>query len=61
VASIRAAFARLNHVFDLAHLRAHSRWGQYTRIAAKIAAYHLGLWFNRRLGRPRGALATLLV
>ena len=58
---VDTTFARLNHVFDLAHLRPHSRWGQYTRIAAKIAAYHIGLWFNRRLGRPLGALATLLV
>jgi hypothetical protein len=57
---VDTVFARLSQVFDFEHLNAHSRWGQYTRIAAKIAAYHIGLWFNQCLGRPLGALATLL-
>jgi hypothetical protein len=57
---VDTVFARLSQVFDFEHLNAHSRWGQYTRIAAKIAAYHLGLWLNQSLGRPLGALATLL-
>ena len=58
---VETVFARLNAVFDFNHLHAHSRWGQYTRIAAKLAAYHVGVWFNQCLGRPLGALATLLV
>jgi hypothetical protein len=58
---VDTVFARLNEVFDLEHLNAHSRWGQCARIAAKMAAYHIGLWFNQCLGRPPGALATLLV
>jgi len=57
---VDTTFARLALVFDIQHLNAHSRWGQYTRLAAKIAAYHLALWFNALLGRPLGALATLL-
>lgn len=57
---VDTVFARLSQVFDFEHLNAHSRWGQYTRIAAKLAAYHLGLWFNQSLGRPLGALATLI-
>jgi hypothetical protein len=57
---VDTAFGWLNQVFAFEHLNAHSRWGQYTRIAAKIAAYHLGLWLNQQLGRPLGALATLL-
>jgi hypothetical protein len=52
--------ARLVDVFGLHRLQAHSRWGQLTRIAAKCAAYNLGVWLNRQLGRPDGALATLI-
>lgn len=58
---VETVFARLNDVFGLQCLRAHSRWGQYTRLAAVMAAYNLGLWLNRRAGRPLGALATLLL
>ena len=57
---IDTTFGFLVEVFDWQRPAAHSRWGQYTRIAAKIAAYHLGLWLNRRLGRPLRALATLI-
>ncbi len=57
---IDTVFGWLNQVFDFERLNAHSRWGQYTRIAAKIAAYHLGLWLNHCFGRPLGALETLL-
>jgi hypothetical protein len=57
---VDTAFAFLDTVFNLEHLQAHSRWGQYTRIAAKTAAYNLGLFINRLLGRPLGALATLI-
>ncbi len=57
---IETVFACLSQVFALEHLDAHSRWGQYTRIAAKLAAYHLGLWLNQALGRPLLALATLI-
>jgi hypothetical protein len=57
---VETVFARLTQVFGVQHLNAHSRWGQYTRLAAKIAAYHIGFWFNRCLGRPDGALETLL-
>jgi hypothetical protein len=57
---IETVFARLSDVFGIKRLLAHSRWGQYTRIAAKMAAYHLGMFLNLLLGRPPGALATLL-
>ncbi len=58
---IDTTFAALTTVFGWQHLGAHSRWGQYTRIAATFAAYHIGLWLNHALGRPLHALATLLV
>jgi hypothetical protein len=58
---VETVFARLNDVFGLQRLRAHSRWGQSTRLAAVMAAYNFGLWLNRLLGRPYGALPTLLL
>ena len=57
---IDTTFAFLTNVFGWQALNAHSRWGQYTRLAAKFAAYHLGLLLNRIHGRPLHALATLL-
>lgn len=57
---IETTFARLSDVFDLKRLHAHSRWGQYTRLAIVMAAYNIGLWLNRQLGRKEGALATLI-
>jgi len=32
-----------------------------TPVAAKLAAYNLGIWINRSLGRPDIAFATLIV
>jgi hypothetical protein len=57
---IDTTFGFLSDVFGWQKLHAHSRWGQYTRIAAKFAAYHLGMFLNRCLARPLHALATLI-
>jgi len=57
---IDTVFARLDQTFGIKHLRAHSRWGQYTRLAAKTAAYNLAAFLNRLLQRPLGAVETLL-
>lgn len=57
---IETAFAQLDQVFGVKQLQAHSRWGQLTRLAAKSAAYNLGLFINRMLGRPFRTLATLV-
>ena len=57
---IETVFARLTEVFGLKRLNAHSDWGKITRLAAKTAAYNLGIFFNRLLKRPDGALATLI-
>jgi hypothetical protein len=57
---IETVFAILTVVFDIKSHRAHSRWGQYTRIAAKIAAYHFGIHINLALGRNRFQHETLL-
>jgi len=57
---VDTVFSRLGEVFGFSRLQAHSRWGQLTRLAAKFSAYNFGLWLNRQLGRPLGALATLL-
>jgi hypothetical protein len=58
---VETVFARLSDVFGIKRLQAHSDWGKITRLAAKMAAYNLGCFFNRLLGRPDGALATLIV
>ena len=57
---VETVFARLCEVFGLKRLNAHTDWGKVTRLAAKMAAYNLGILFNRWFGRPDGALATLI-
>ena len=57
---IETTFALLDEVFGLKRLTAHSRWGQYTRLAAKTAAFNLGILLNRMLHRPLLALGTLI-
>jgi hypothetical protein len=57
---VDTVFARLDETFALKRLNAHSYWGQLTRVAAKMPAYNIGIFLNRLLGRPDGALATLL-
>jgi hypothetical protein len=59
--AIETAFAELTMVFGVSRPDAHTYWGLLTRMAAKIAAYNLGLAINRRLSRPDFALATLIV
>jgi hypothetical protein len=58
--AIETVFARLNDVFDLQRLQAHSRWGQLTRLACTMAAYNFGVYLNRLLHRQDGQLATLI-
>lgn len=53
-------YSLLSNVFGIKRLGAHSRWGQYTRVAAKMAALNIGLFVNQQLGRPLLALETLL-
>jgi hypothetical protein len=57
---VDTVFSRLTEVFSLNRLNAHSDWGLSTRLAAMMAAYNCGLFLNQSLGRPLGALATLL-
>jgi hypothetical protein len=58
---IETVFATLTDVFAVKRLAVHSSWGQYARLAAIAAAHNLGIWLNRRLGRPGLALATLIL
>lgn len=57
---IETVYALMTEVFGIKRVNAHSQWGQYTRLAAKAAAYNLGLFINHLLQRPLGALATLI-
>lgn len=58
---VETAFAHLGDTFGLKYPGAHTTWGLLTRMAAKAAAYNLGLLLNRMLGRPDFAFATLIV
>ena len=58
---IETVFSHLCDDFGLKYPGAHTTWGLITRVAAKLAAYNLGLAINRDLGRPNFALATLIV
>ena len=58
---IETVFSHLCESFGLKYPGAHTTWGLITRVAAKLAAYNLGLWINRDLGRDNFALATLIV
>jgi hypothetical protein len=58
---VETAFAHLGESFGLKYPGAHTKWGLLTRIAAKLAAYNLGIWINRALGRADFSFATLIV
>jgi hypothetical protein len=58
---VETAFANLCDSFGLKYPGAHTTWGLITRIAAKLAAYAVGIDINRTLGRPDFAFATLIV
>jgi hypothetical protein len=58
---VETTFANLTERFGLKYPGAHSTWGLLMRVAAKVAAYNLGIMINRLLGRPDFAFATLIV
>jgi hypothetical protein len=58
---VETTFAHLSESFGLKYPGAHTRWGLLARVAAKVAAYNLGILMNRLLSRPDFAFATLIV
>jgi hypothetical protein len=58
---VETAFAHLCESFGLKYPGAHTKWGLITRVAAKLAAYNVGIRINRALGRADFAFATLIV
>src|SRR5215475_12004521 len=58
---VETTFANLSETFGLKYPGAHSTWGLLMPVAAKVAAYNLGIMLNRLLGRPDFAFATLIV
>ena len=58
---VETTFSNLTENFGLKYPGAHTSWGLLTRVAAKVAAYNLGILMNRLLGRPDFAFATLIV
>lgn len=45
--------------FKLETTRARSLWGVGTRVVAKLLAFNLSIFLNRRLGRPDLAIKDL--
>jgi hypothetical protein len=58
---VETTCANLTERFGLKYPGAHRTWGLLMRVAAQVAAYHLGMLLNRLLGRPDFAFATLIV
>ncbi len=58
---VETTFANLSESFGLKYPDAHTGWGLLMRVAAKVAAYNLGILLNRLFGRPDFACATLIV
>ena len=58
---VETAFANLCGSFGLQYPGAHTTWGLITRIAAKLAAYALGIQINRMFSRSDFAFSTLIV
>ena len=56
---IETVIARLVDTYGLHRINAHNELGMLARVAAKMAAYNVGVLFNRQCGRPDGAVATL--
>ena len=58
---VETTFSNLSESFGRKYPGAHTGWGLLTRVAAKVAAYNLGILMHRLLGRPDFAFATLIV
>jgi hypothetical protein len=58
--AVETVFSFLTDRLGLKFPRARSKWGVWTRIAAKIAAFNLAVLANYRLGRPRFSLLSPL-
>ena len=58
---VKTTFAHLSESFGRKYPGAHTGCGLLARVAAKVAAYNLGIMLNRVLGRPDLAFTTLIV
>lgn len=58
---VETTLAHLTDNFGLKYPGAHTGWGLLMRVAAKVAAYNLGIVINRLLGRSDFAFGTLIV
>lgn len=57
---VETVTARLLATLGLEGERPHALTGLQARLAAKIGLHNVGVWLNRRLGRPDLAFATLI-
>jgi hypothetical protein len=58
---VATTFANVSESVGLKYPDAHTGWGLLMRVAAKVAAYNLGIVLKRLFGRPDFAFATLIV
>ena len=58
--TIETVNAILADALHLKYPQARTYWGLLTRISAKIAAFNVGRWVNRLLGRPPMAIGSLI-
>jgi hypothetical protein len=58
---IETVNAQLQEQFTMSKHYAKSRWGLFTRLAAKVTAHTIGILINKLYGRPSLALASLAV
>lgn len=58
---IETVNAQLQEQFTLSKHYAKSRWGLFTRLAAKVTAHTIGILINKLYERPSLALASLAV
>jgi hypothetical protein len=57
---VETTFSNLSEHCGLKYPGAHTSWGLLTRVAAKVAAYNLGILMHRLFGRTDFAFATLI-
>ncbi|MBI2886631.1 MAG: hypothetical protein HYY02_05435 [Chloroflexi bacterium] len=55
---VEQTFATLTNAFGLGRIRARHYWGLLTRLAAKLAAFNLGVYWNYLHGRSPGSVSA---
>jgi hypothetical protein len=57
---VETVWAKLQHLWGLAHERPHALQGFAARLAARVGLHNFCFWLNRQLGRPGLAMVDLV-